>query len=280
MFGTICSSIYTSLFQSSAFQGSGIYVSPQPSKPTQPKLKRPLDENYIQWCLESGNVDKFRVWDAPQPGQPPRIALESPKSKTPPKPEPKKRPINQSGGKKETDHRVNIPWRELWRKERDEKIIKKANHENNTATQLPIPRTGSNNSDNVGITSSAPLHPNIVNHLQITNSYQHGMTSPHAEMTSLSGYVTSLSASQPPNNDSDDEIQELVTIYNPPGTLDPRLGLQTDNTNSISNAKYRIPKYSKPRTDRHDDEAGLRNLFPNPNSFDFMMYKNSFQKST
>ena len=78
----------------------------------------------------------------------------------------------------------------------------------------------------------------------------------------------------------DDEVQEIATIYNPPGSLDPCLGVNKRTfKNKVVASSFPFVQEPSSSSSLPFVPAPLPGLMPNPDSADFQLYRSNFEKS-
>ena len=81
-------------------------------------------------------------------------------------------------------------------------------------------------------------------------------------------------------NSQDDEVQEIATIYNPPGSLDPSLGVNKRTfKNKVVASSFPFVQEPSSSSSIPFVAAPLPGLMPNPDSADFQLYRSNFEKS-
>ena len=196
-----------------------------------------VSEEHIQWCLKTNNVDDFRVWDA---------ANNLPVYKPPSERVPSVFQFETDNSNKNLDILLDS-------KQNMEKLLYEPLHLDE-GEQYKRMREIS-----VDIPSPQPM-------VCMPPSVQRREEWRKLREQKLAGVP-------PP---ADDEIQEIVTIYNPPNTFD--VGLDQRNS-QISPGTVRLSEEASTSSSMRYIPAPISCLMPNPDSADFQLYRSNFENN-
>ena len=219
-----------------------------------PQENRPISEEHIQWCLQTNNVDDFRVWDAAN-----------------------NLPVYKPPAERLANSNQNVQ-KLLFEEPRF--IVKKPELVKCGLLQMPHEAKcrETEKSWDTMIDPGLYLPPSV--------QRREGMRRMREQRLRAGGAGASIGAvvgggggcshgEEGGGSSQEDEIQEIVTIYNPPSSCDPNLWMDP-------NKKKPSPVTLHPEESEAVQRflsGPLPGLMPNPDSADFQLYRSTFEKN-